>query len=100
MFTWSVTRMIAASAAGALSLAAGVAIVSQADRHLPGAAHAAGGVVENRTGTPPDSYVYYPGTEELALGEVRVIAYGTEMPDSIAMKGQERAYTSPIWYTP
>jgi hypothetical protein len=26
--------------------------------------------------------------------------FGVEMPDSIEMKGQERAYTSPIWYTP
>jgi hypothetical protein len=26
--------------------------------------------------------------------------FGIDMPDSIQMKGQERAYTSPIWYTP
>jgi len=26
--------------------------------------------------------------------------YGVKMPDTIEMKGQERAYTSPIWYTP
>jgi nuclear transport factor 2 (NTF2) superfamily protein len=26
--------------------------------------------------------------------------YEVEMPDTIQMKGQERAYTSPIWYTP
>jgi hypothetical protein len=26
--------------------------------------------------------------------------FGVEMPDTIQMKGQERAYTSPIWYTP
>ncbi|MEP0201347.1 MAG: DUF3604 domain-containing protein [Halioglobus sp.] len=26
--------------------------------------------------------------------------YGVKMPDSIDMMGQERAYTSPIWYTP
>ena len=26
--------------------------------------------------------------------------FGVEMPDSVQMKGQERAYTSPIWYTP
>jgi len=26
--------------------------------------------------------------------------YSVEMPDTIQMKGQERAYTSPIWYTP
>ncbi len=29
----------------------------------------------------PDRYVYYPGTEVLAEGEVRVIACGTGMPD-------------------
>ena len=29
----------------------------------------------------PDRYVYYPGTEVLAKGEVRVIACGTGMPD-------------------
>jgi hypothetical protein len=26
--------------------------------------------------------------------------FGVEMPDTVTMKGQERAYTSPIWYTP
>jgi len=26
--------------------------------------------------------------------------FNVEMPDSVQMKGQERAYTSPIWYTP
>jgi hypothetical protein len=26
--------------------------------------------------------------------------YGVKMDDSVQMKGQERAYTSPIWYTP
>jgi len=26
--------------------------------------------------------------------------FGDEMPDTVTMKGQERAYTSPIWYTP
>ena len=26
--------------------------------------------------------------------------FGEEMPDTVQMKGQERAYTSPIWYTP
>ena len=29
----------------------------------------------------PDRYVYYPGTEVLAEGEVRVIACGPGMPD-------------------
>jgi hypothetical protein len=26
--------------------------------------------------------------------------YGTEMPDYVMRVHQERAYTSPIWYTP
>jgi hypothetical protein len=26
--------------------------------------------------------------------------FGVEMPDEVVMKHQERAYTSPIWYTP
>lgn len=25
--------------------------------------------------------------------------YAADIPDSVGMKGQERAYTSPIWYT-
>jgi ribonuclease Z len=41
----------------------------------------AGGPVKSPTGTAPDRYVYYPGTEELAKGEIRVIACGTGMPD-------------------
>jgi len=45
------------------------------------AAEAAGGTVTDPTGTAPDRYVYYPGTEELAEGEIRVIACGTGMPD-------------------
>ena len=42
---------------------------------------AAGGTVTSPTGTAPDRYVYYPGTEELAPGEIRIIACGTGMPD-------------------
>jgi hypothetical protein len=26
--------------------------------------------------------------------------FGSKIPDSVTLKGQERAYTSPIWYTP
>jgi len=43
-------------------------------------AHAAGGVVKSPTGTAPDRYVYYPGTEELKKDEIRLFACGTGMP--------------------
>ncbi len=39
-------------------------------------AWAAGGVVTDPTGVAPDRYVYYPGTEPLAEGEIRLIACG------------------------
>ena len=41
---------------------------------------AAGGVVTSPTGTAPERYVYYPGTEELAKNEIRLIACGTGLP--------------------
>jgi ribonuclease Z len=41
----------------------------------------AGGTVKSPTGTAPDRYVYYPGTEPLDKNEIRVIACGTGMPD-------------------
>ena len=28
------------------------------------------------------------------------VKFGLDLPDEIPLKGQERAYTSPIWYTP
>lgn len=40
-----------------------------------------GGTVTDPTGIAPDRYVYYPGTEALAEGEIRIIACGTGMPD-------------------
>jgi ribonuclease Z len=43
-------------------------------------AEAAGGKVLKSTGTAPDRYVYYPGTEELGKDEIRLIALGTGMP--------------------
>ena len=46
----------------------------------------AGGVVSDPTGTAPDRYVYYPGTEELGKDEIRVIACGTGLP--AARRGQ------------
>jgi len=45
-----------------------------------GQVFAAGGVVKSPTGVAPDRYLYYPGTEELAKGEIRVIACGTGLP--------------------
>ena len=38
---------------------------------------AAGGVVKSPTGTAPNRYVYYPGTEALSKGEIRLTACGT-----------------------
>jgi ribonuclease Z len=40
----------------------------------------AGGKVTSPTGTAPDRYVYYPGTEALAKDEIRVTACGTGLP--------------------
>ncbi len=65
-------------------LAVGVAIGAQLQSgHLVAvpAAHAAPGAGGGPAGEVPDRYVYYPGTEALAEGEVRVIACGTGMPD-------------------
>ena len=42
--------------------------------------HAAGGKVTSPTGTAPDRYVYYPGTENLAKDEIRLFACGTGLP--------------------
>ncbi|MFQ5425664.1 MAG: MBL fold metallo-hydrolase [Gaiellales bacterium] len=40
----------------------------------------AGGRVTSRTGTAPDRYVYYPGSEEIGGDEIRIVAGGTGMP--------------------
>jgi ribonuclease Z len=42
----------------------------------------AGGTVTSPTGTAPDRYVYYPGTEVLTKDEIRVITCGSGMPAS------------------
>ena len=47
---------------------------------LTRAAEAAGGVVKAPNEAAPDRYVYYPGTEVLGEGEIRLIALGTGMP--------------------
>ncbi|MEP3046312.1 MAG: guanitoxin biosynthesis MBL fold metallo-hydrolase GntH [Roseibium sp.] len=43
---------------------------------------AAGGKVDGPNVIAPDRYIYYPGTEVLEEGEVRVVACGTGMPDA------------------
>ena len=43
-------------------------------------AEAAGGKVTSPTGTAPDRYVYYPGTEALDKDEIRLVACGTGLP--------------------
>ena len=50
------------------------------DVSLVSKAEAAGGKVVSPTGTAPDRYVYYPGTEELKKDEIRLIACGTGLP--------------------
>ena len=47
---------------------------------------AAGGVVKSPTGEAPDRYVYYPGTEELDTGEIRITVCGSGLP--AARRGQ------------
>ncbi len=47
---------------------------------------AAGGIVPSGNAIAPDRYVYYPGTEELALDEIRVITCGSGLP--AARRGQ------------
>jgi len=43
-------------------------------------AEAAGGKVIDPSGTAPDRYIYYPGTEALGEKEIRLIACGTGLP--------------------
>ncbi|WP_422037037.1 guanitoxin biosynthesis MBL fold metallo-hydrolase GntH [Roseibium sp.] len=43
---------------------------------------AAGGKVTDPTGTAPDRYVFYPGTEALGEDEIRMTACGTGMPSA------------------
>ena len=90
------TRMLGGLAAAMVLLSSAYAIgwwngKAGQDLGLVKDASAAGGVVTNPTGIAPDRYVYYPGTEELAAGEVRVIACGTGMPE------QRRGSASPCF---
>jgi len=66
-----------------IGAAVGIATVlflQSTERSVIPTAEAAGGIVTSPTGTAPDRYVYYPGTEELAEGEIRVTACGTGLP--------------------
>ncbi|MCA0930767.1 guanitoxin biosynthesis MBL fold metallo-hydrolase GntH [Ruegeria profundi] len=74
---------------GTFAAAATVVSIGQFELFAPGTAHAAGGIADDPTGTVPDRYVYYPGTEALHEEEVRVVACGTGMPDS--RRGQASA---------
>jgi ribonuclease Z len=74
---WLIAATVIAMAVGYLT---GVVL------HNGGWAEAAGGKVTSPTGTAPDRYVYYPGTEELLPDEMRVTACGTGLP--AARRGQ------------
>ena len=67
----------------ALVFAAGFYLAKHSSNEFPSlitSAHAAGGVVKDPAGTAPQRYVYYPGTEELAEDEIRLVACGTGLP--------------------
>lgn len=71
---------------GVVLVAAGIVIganLSNQNGDLPTVsktAEAAGGKVQSPTQPVPDRYVYYPGTEELAKDEIRVVCCGSGMP--------------------
>jgi ribonuclease Z len=67
--------------ASAIGLGAILAISNPAAEAQPGLLAAASGTaVRTPTGVVPDLDVYYPGTEELAPDEMRIVALGTGMP--------------------
>jgi ribonuclease Z len=53
---------------------------------IPDRAVAAGGTVKSPNSVAPDRYVYYPGTEVLSEGEIRLIVCGSGLP--AARRGQ------------
>lgn len=71
---------------GAIALGYSLAKTDLININFLNEAFAAGGKVDSPTGVAPDRYVYYPGTEELAMDEIRVIACGTGLP--AARRGQ------------
>ena len=84
------TRRIWIVAGVALAVGLGLGIALERGDWDPGSllreAAAAGDPVTSPLGVAPNRYVYYPGTEELAEGEIRVVACGTGMP--AARRGQ------------
>ena len=64
-----------------ISIIIATAVIAVAYLSLGVPSWGAGGTVTDPTGTAPDRYVYYPGTEALSEGEIRIIACGTGMPD-------------------
>ena len=76
-------RLITTIFVFAAGIAAGIYLSDSAKEDqlsLISNAQAAGGVVKDPDGTAPQRYVYYPGTEELAENEIRLIACGTGLP--------------------
>jgi ribonuclease Z len=69
--------MTAIFTAGAFAI---TVLASSITLSMLNSAHAAGGKVTSPTGTAPDRYVYYPGTEKLGKDEIRLFACGTGMP--------------------
>jgi ribonuclease Z len=72
----------------AIGIAAGLHIAYHGlpDLGLADDAAAAGGTVKSPNSVAPDRYVYYPGTEVLAEGEIRLITCGSGLP--AARRGQ------------
>jgi len=89
MKTKTHTRNLSLMLVGAALSASFLLVVLNSNELVIRSAEAAGGKVTGPNGEAPDRYVYYPGTEVLAKGEVRVIACGTGMPDQ--RRGQASA---------
>ncbi len=73
-------KVLAAAAVVLISAAAGHFIGERVTESLVPSVGAAGGKVSGPNAVAPERYAYYPGTEQLARDEIRVIACGTGMP--------------------
>ena len=73
-------KVLAITAIVVISAVAGHFIGERATEMLVPAVDAAGGKVKGPNVIAPDRYTYYPGTEQLAKDEIRVVACGTGMP--------------------